>query len=133
MQFEDDKTISSQKSYFGEYQTKKRKSLNIPIMPISKNIKYTNLTKNKNNYIFTLNSENENSTNSKYESKIRKREKDFNTISEVKKFTLIPRDSRNTKSLSQYFSQKKYVKLNNNLKTIKPLIFLNQINHLQKI
>ena len=114
MQFEDDKTISSQKSFFGEYQTKKRKSVNIPIMPISKNIKYTNLIKNKNNYIFsektnksTLNSENENSTNSKYESKFRKRENDFNTISEIKKFTLIPRDSRNTKSLSQYFSQKK--------------------------
>ena len=114
MQFEDDKTISSQKSFFGEYQTKKRKSVNIPIMPVSKNIKYTNLIKNKNNYILsektnksTLTSEYENSTNSKYESKFRRRENDFNTISEVKKFTLIPRDSRNTKSLSQYFSQKK--------------------------
>ena len=128
MQFEDDKTISSQKSYFGEYQTKKRKSLNIPFMPISKNIKYTNLTKNKNNYIFsektnksTLNSENENSTNSKCESKIRKRENDFNTISEVKKFTLIPRDSRNTKSLSQYFSQKKICQTEQQLKDYKTI------------
>ena len=111
---EDEKSVSSQKSFFGEYQTKKRKSLNIPILPVSKNIRYSNL--NQNNFIYSektnkstgLNSENENSTtNSKNESNLKKRKSDFNTISEVKKFTLIPRDSRNTKLLSQYFSQKK--------------------------
>ena len=36
-----------------------------------------------------------------------KKKNDYNTISEIKKFSLIPRDSRNTKLLSQYFSQRK--------------------------
>ena len=111
MQFEDDKSVSSQKSFFGEYQTKNRKSLNIPLLPVSKNIKNSNI-KIKNNYMFSdktstcINSENENSTNSKYETNFKKKN-DYNTISEIKKFSLIPRDSRNTKLLSQYFSQRK--------------------------
>ena len=106
VQLEDDKSVSSQKSFFREY--KKRKSVNIPFLPNAQNIRYTNLTKNnymnseKTNKSTGLNSENDNSTtNSKNE------RNDFNTISEMKKFTLIPRDSRNTKLLSQYFSQKK--------------------------
>ena len=128
MQLEEEKSITSQKSFFEEFQTKKRKSLNIPLLPISKNIKNSNI-KIKNNYMFSdkastcINSENENSTNSKYESKLRKKENDYNTISEVKKFTLIPRDSRNTKLLSQYFSQKKII-----CQTEKPSKNYNTIN-----
>ena len=109
MQFDDDKSFSNQKSFFGEYHRKKRKNLNIPVLPIAKNSKNKNSIKsNKNNYVLSdktnkstcLNTEN--SSYSKYESNIKK-----NTLTEVKKFTLIPKDSRNTKLLSQYFSQKK--------------------------
>ena len=125
---DDEKSVSSQKSFFGEYISKKRKSLNIPILP-SKNIRYSNLTNNKNSYMLSdktnkstcLNSENGNSTNSKNGSNCKKRENDFNTISEVKKFTLIPRDSRNTKLLSQYFSQKKINQTEKSLKDFKTL------------
>ena len=129
MQFENDKTISSKKSLLREYKTKKRKSVNIPIMPVSNNTKYSNLIKNKNNYILsektnksTLTSEYKNSKNSKYERKFRRRENDYNTISEVKKFTLIPSDSRKTKSLSQYFSQKKICQTEQPFKDYKAII-----------
>ena len=165
MQFNDDKSLTNQKSLFGEYHRKKRKSLNIPILPITKNAKFQNSIKNKNNYMLSdktnkstcLNSEN--STNSKNESYIKRNLNDFNTISEVKKFTLIPKDSRNTKLLSQYFSQKKIntkegklsqdyntinftenesIKINNGYKTksnklyIKPKLSMNDLSSLDK-
>ena len=110
MQFDDEKSVISQKAYYAEYKNKENNNLNIPI---SKTNKYPNSIKNKGTYISNdkenkstcLNSET--STNSKNEKNLRKNSNDYSTISEVKKFTLIPRDSRNNKLLSHYISLNK--------------------------
>ena len=122
-QLDDDKSVSSAQSgyetiqtfqTYQSYQTKK----SIPILPISKiKTNYNSIKRNNNNdnHIYSdkenkstyISSYNTNTTNSKNESNIKRRASDFNTITDVKKFTLIPRDSRNTKIFSNYFSQKK--------------------------
>ena len=131
LQLDDDKSVSSQQSFLKEYQFKKIKNLNIPIFPSSKTKNYGSLKK-KNNYMYS-DKENkstclttENTTNTKNENFLKKHSKGFNTISEVKKFTLIPRDSRNTKIFSHYFSQK-----NTNYQTPKSIKDYNSLNILE--
>jgi ankyrin repeat protein len=123
-QLDDDKSVSSAQSgyetiqTFQTYQSYQAKKKSIPILHISKiKANYNSIKKNNNsnNCIYSdkenkstsINSYNTNTTNSKNESNFKRRASDFNTITDVKKFTLIPRDSRNTKIFSNYFSQKK--------------------------
>ena len=109
MQYNDEKILKNKKLF-----NKKNKNINIPILPINKNIKNPYLLKDKNNFILTdkekesstgLNSLN--SSNSKNESNLKNRLVDFNNISEIQKFTLIPKESRNKKVFSHCLLNKK--------------------------
>ncbi len=127
-QLDDDKSVSSQQSCseaYQRYQTYQGRKNNIPTLPMSKiNKNYNLIKRNKTNNLFNIYSDKENkstfinsdntnkntnanTTNSKNESNIKRCSSDFNAITEVNKFMLIPRDSRNTKMFSNYFSQKK--------------------------
>ena len=95
-----------------QLKNKENKTVNIPFLFKSKNIKYSNQLQNKNNYLYDKETKStgiysDYSSNSVNESKFPKEIRDYNTISDVKKFTLIPRDSRNNKKSSNYLSQKK--------------------------
>ena len=105
LQNEEEKSILSQNSNYSKYQ-KHRRNSNIPTIPKSKYLV------NKNNILFSdkdkstcINSEF--STISKYGTNLKRNPSDFNTITEVKKFTLMSGDSRNNKMLSNYFAKKK--------------------------
>ena len=108
LQYEEEKSISSQKTYYDGFQHKKRKQLNIPLLPLAKQIKYKNnfYFSEKDNKSTCINSEN--STSTKKEKNLNNKinsntTNDFNTISDTKKYSLIPRDSRN----NQYLFKKK--------------------------
>ena len=109
LQFEEEKSISSHKTYCDGFQNKKRKHLNIPLLPLAKQIKYKNnfYLSDKDNKSTCINSENSTSTKKDKDNnlinKINTPTTDFHTISDTKKYSLIPRDSRN----NQYLFKKK--------------------------
>ena len=109
LQFEEEKSISSHKTYCDGFQNKKRKHLNIPLLPLAKQIKYKNnfYLSDKDNKSTCINSENSTSTKKDKDNnlinKITTPTTDFHTISDTKKYSLIPRDSRN----NQYLFKKK--------------------------
>ena len=109
LQFEEEKSISSHKTYCDGFQNKKRKHLNIPLLPLAKQIKYINnfYLSDKDNKSTCINSENSTSTKKDKDNnlinKINTPTTDFHTISDTKKYSLIPRDSRN----NQYLFKKK--------------------------
>ena len=109
LQFEEEKSISSHKTYCDGFQNKKRKHLNIPLLPLAKQIKYKNnfCLSDKDNKSTCINSENSTSTKKDKDNnlinKINTPTTDFHTISDTKKYSLIPRDSRN----NQYLFKKK--------------------------
>ena len=90
---------------------KENRTVNIPFLFKSKNVKYSNQLQNKINYIYDKETKStgiySDYSSSINESKVQKEILDYNTITDVKKFTLIPRDSRNNKKSSNYLSQKK--------------------------
>ena len=107
-QYEEEKSILSQKTYNEGFQINKRKKLNIPLLPLAKQIKYKNhfyFSDKDNNKSTCINSEN--STSTKKEINLANKMNtitDFTTISDTKKYSLIPRDSRNT---SRFLFRKK--------------------------
>ena len=110
LQNEEEKSCMSQKTYYdGFIINKKKKQLNIPLLPLAKQIKYKNNFNfsdkaNKSTYINS-----DISTSSKKDYLYNKITTDYNTISDTKKYTLIPRDSRNNKVINQYSSNKKNI------------------------
>ena len=96
-----------------ELKNKENRTVNIPFLSKSKNEKSSNQFQSKNNYIYSdketksTGMYSDYSSNSINGSNLGKGIRDYNTISDVKKFTLIPRDSRNNKKSSNYLSQKK--------------------------
>ena len=90
---------------------KENRTVNIPFLFKSKNVKYSNQLQNKINYIYDKETKStgiySDYSSSINESKVQKEILDYNTITDVKKFTLIPRDSRNNKKSNNYLSQKK--------------------------
>ena len=92
-------------------KNKENRTVNIPFLFKSKNVKYSNQLQNKINYIYDKETKStgiySDYSSSINESKVQKEILDYNTITDVKKFTLIPRDSRNNKKSSNYLSQKK--------------------------
>ena len=113
LQYEEEKSISSHKTFYEGFQQKKRKQLNIPLLPLARQIKY------KNNFYFSDKDNKSTCINSDFSTSTKKdKEKennnllinnkinstsDFNTISDTKKYSLIPHDSRN----NQYLFHKK--------------------------
>ena len=95
-------------------RNKENRTMNIPFLSKSKNVKSSKQLQNKNNYIYSDKETKSTglysdfSSNSINESKFPKEISDYNTISDVKKFTLIPKDSRNNKKSLNYLSQIKY-------------------------
>ena len=115
-QNEEEKSISSQKTYYAGFHRKKPKHLNIPLLPIANQMKYKN-----NFYLFdkdnkstginsdiTTSTKKENYLSNKL---ITNTTTDFNTISDTKKYSLIQRDSRNNQKNSTFntinFSEEK--------------------------
>ena len=109
LQYEEEKSCLSQKTYYDGFINKKKKLLNIPLLPLAKQIKYKNhfSLSDKANKSTCINSEN--STTSKKDNLYNKIPTDYNTISDTKKYSLIPRDSRNNKVINQYSSYKKHI------------------------
>ena len=121
LQYEEEKSCLSQKTYYDGFITnKKKKQLSIPLLPLAKQIKYKNhfYLSDKANKSTCINSEN--STTEKKDYLYNKIPTDYNTISDTKKYSLIPRDSRNNKVINQYSSYKKHIICNTdkNFKTI---------------
>ena len=113
LQYEDEKSISSQKTYYEGFRNKKKQNLNIPLLPLAKQMKYKNhfYLSEKDNKSTCINSEI--STSTKKDNYLgNKLVTDFNTISDTKKYSLIPHDSRN----NQNILHKKHIFLNNNNK-----------------
>ena len=105
MQNEEEKSISSQKTYYEGFQSKKRRHLNIPLLPLARQIKYKNnfYLNDKDNKSTGLNSDLTTSTKKEnyFSNKLyTNTTTDFNTISDTKKYSLISRDSRNNQNLS---------------------------------
>ena len=113
LQYEEEKSISSHKTFYEGFRQKKRKQLNIPLLPLAKQIKYKNnfYFSDKDNKSTYINSDFSTSTkkdNEKENNNLLINNKintttDFNTISDTKKYSLIPHDSRN----NQYLFRKK--------------------------
>ena len=117
LQYEDEKSVSSQKTFYEGFQIKKQRNLNIPLLPLAKQIKYKNNfnLSEKDNKSTCLNSEISSSTKKENNLGIKlntNSPSEFNTISDTKKYSLIPRDSRN----NQHIIHKKHISLNNNVK-----------------
>ena len=115
-QNEEEKSISSQKTYYEGFPNKKRKHLNIPLLPIANRIKYKNnlYLYDKDNKSTGINSDITTSTKKEnYLSNklITNTTTDFNTISDTKKYSLIQRDSRNNQKNASFntinFSEEK--------------------------
>ena len=113
LQYEEEKSISSHKTFYEGFRQKKRKQLNIPLLPLAKQIKYKNnfYFSDKDNKSTYINSDFSTSTkkdNEKENNNLLINNKintttDFNIISDTKKYSLIPHDSRN----NQYLFRKK--------------------------
>ena len=119
LNYEEEKSCMSQKTYYDGFITRKKKQLNIPLLPLAKQIKYKThfFFSDKENKSTCINSDI--STTSKKDYPYNKIPTDFNTISDTKKYTLIPRDSRNNKVINQYSSYKKQIcKTDKSFKTI---------------
>ena len=82
LQFEEEKSISSHKTYCDGFQNKKRKHLNIPLLPLAKQIKYKNnfYLSDKDNKSTCINSENSTST---------KKDKDNNLINKINTMNIL--------------------------------------------
>ena len=115
-QNEEEKSISSQKTYYEGFPNKKRKHLNISLLPIANRIKYKNnlYLYDKDNKSTGINSDITTSTKKEnYLSNklITNTTTDFNTISDTKKYSLIQRDSRNNQKNASFntinFSEEK--------------------------
>ena len=113
LQYEEEKSISSHKTFYEGFRQKKRKQLNIPLLPLAKQIKYKNNfyfsdKDNKSTYInsdfiTSTKKDNEKENNNLLINNKINTTTDFNTISDTKKYSLIPHDSRN----NQYLFRKK--------------------------
>ena len=105
LQNEEEKSVTSYKTFYDINPRKKQIHLNMPLMPLAKQIKYKKnfYLSEKDNKSTCINSDISTSTKKEntFQNKLNTNTfNDFNTISDTKKYSLIQRDSRNNKSLT---------------------------------